>query len=103
MIFGSFPWKKEIECLLKSLRKWSQKPESERAEFYIQRTVFLSAFILRKLMENRKVTDALHNQSIPCKAYPSFRSVSDRVSTFSGLADVSDDYDFTKPEDFRLF
>jgi hypothetical protein len=102
MIFESFPWKQEIERLLKSLRKWSSKPNSERAEFYIQRAVFLSAFIVRKLMENRKVTDALRDQSIRCKAYPSFQPVSDRVSTFSGLADVSDDYDLTKPEDVTL-
>jgi hypothetical protein len=102
MIFESFPWKKEIERLLKSLRKWSSKPTSERAEFYIQRAVFLSAFILRKLMENRKVTDAVRDQSIRCNAYPAFRSVSDRVSTFTGLADVTDDYDFTKPEDVTL-
>jgi hypothetical protein len=102
MIFASFPWKKEMERLLKSLRKWSSKPTSERAEFYIQRAVFLSAFILRKLMENRKVTDAVRDKSMRCKAYPSFRPVSDRVSTFSGLADVGDDYDLTNPEDITL-
>jgi hypothetical protein len=102
MIFASFPWKKEIEHHLHSLRKWSSKPTSERAEFYIQRSVFLSAFVLRKLMENRKVTDAVRDQSISCKAYPSFRKVSDRVSTFSGLADVSDDYNLTNPEEVTL-
>jgi hypothetical protein len=102
MIFESFPWKQEIERLLNSLRKWSPKPSSKRAAFYIQRSVFLSAFILRKLMENREVTDAVRDQSTRCKAYLAFRSVSDRVSTFSGLADVSDDYDLTKPEDVTL-
>jgi hypothetical protein len=102
MIFVSFPWKREIERHLQSLRKWASKPNSQRAEFYIQRAVFLSAFIVRKLMENRKVTDALRDQSIRCKAYPPFRPVSDRVSTFSGLADVSDDYDLTKAEDVTL-
>jgi hypothetical protein len=102
MIFASLPWKKEIERLLKSLRKWSPKPTSQRAEFYIQRAVFLSAFILRKLMENRKVTDAVRDQSIRCKAYLAFRSVSDRVSTFSGLADVNDDYDLANPEEITL-
>ncbi len=102
MIFASFPWKKEIDRLLKSLMKWSFKPTSERSEFYIQRAVFLTAFILRKLMENRKVTDAVRDQSMRCKAYSPFRSVSDRVSTFSGLADVADNYDLTKPEDVTL-
>jgi hypothetical protein len=102
MIFESYPWKQEIERLLKSLRKWSSKPNSERAEFYIQRAVFFSAFAVRKLMENRKLTDALRDKSIRCKAYRSFQPVSDRVSTFSGLADVSDDYDMTKPEEVTL-
>ncbi|MGY4235968.1 hypothetical protein ACVIIW_004915 [Bradyrhizobium sp. USDA 4449] len=102
MIFESFPWKKEVERLLKSLRKWSSKPTSERAEFYIQRAVFLSAFILRKLMENRKVTDPVRDRSVRCKAYRALRPVSDRVSTFSGLADVNDDYDLTNPEEATL-
>jgi hypothetical protein len=99
MIFESYPWKQEIERLLKSLRKWSSKPNSERAEFYIQRAVLFSAFAVRKLIENRKLTDALRDKSIRCKAYRSFQPVSDRVSTFSGLADVSDDYDMTKAEE----
>jgi hypothetical protein len=91
MIFESYPWKKEIGRLLKSLRKWSSKPNSQRAEFYIQRAVFFCAFAMRKLMENRKLTDALRDKAVRCKAYRSLQPVSDRVSTFSGLADVSDD------------
>jgi hypothetical protein len=97
MIFESRPWKKEIERHLTSLRKWSSKPTSARAEFHIQRAVFLSAFILRKLMENRKVTDALRDQSVGCEAFPSLRPVSDRLSTFSGLGDVGEDYDMEHP------
>jgi hypothetical protein len=102
MIFESYSWKKEIERLLKSLRKWSSKPQSERAEFYIQRAVFFSAFAMRKLMENRKLTDALRDKSIRCEAYRALQPVSDRVSTFAGLADVSDDYDMTTPEQITL-
>jgi hypothetical protein len=102
MIFESYPWKNEIGLLLKSLRKWSSKPNSKRAEFHIQRAVFFSAFAMRKLMENRKLTDALRDKSIRCKAYRSLQPISDRVSTFFGLADVNDDYGMTKPEQITL-
>jgi hypothetical protein len=85
MIFESYPWKKEIGRLLKSLRRWSSKPNSETAEFYIQRAVFICAFAMRKLMENRKLTDALRDKSIRCKAYRSLLPVSDRASTFLGF------------------
>jgi hypothetical protein len=102
MIFESYPWKKEIERLLESLRKWSSNLHSRRAEFYIQRAIFFSAFAMRKLMENRKMTDALRDKSIRCKAYPSLQSVSNRISTFAGLADVSEDYDLTRPEEVTL-
>jgi hypothetical protein len=102
MIFESYPWKQEIKRLQKSLRTWAVRPCSDKAEFYIQRAIFVSAFAIRKLMENRKLTDAVRDKSMGCHTFRPFRPISDRVSTFFGLADVTDDYDMTKPEQITL-
>jgi hypothetical protein len=96
MLFESYPWKKEVERHLLLLNKWSKKAKTERARFYLERAVFLSAFILRKMMENRKVTDAVRDRSIRCEAFRPFRPLSDRVSRFWGSD--TDDYDMAKPE-----
>jgi hypothetical protein len=102
MIFEGHPWKQELGRLLSSLSKWSSKPESSRAEFYIQRAVFISAFVMRKLMENRKLTDAVRDRSIRCNAFRPLRPISGRISTFAGLANVTDDYDMQKPEQITM-
>jgi hypothetical protein len=98
MLFESFRWKKEIKRHLLLFKKWSKRPETGRAMFYVERAVFLSAFILRKMMEKRKVTDAVRDRSVRCKGYRPFRPLSDRVSRFTGLVDPSHDYDMAKPE-----
>jgi hypothetical protein len=96
MIFESFPWKMELKRHLLMLQKWSERAKTERARFYLERAVFLTAFILRKMMENRKLTDAVRDRSIRCEAFRSFRPVSDSISRFSGTD--TDDYDMTNPE-----
>jgi hypothetical protein len=100
MIFESFPWKMELKRHLLVSQKWSEKAKTERARFYLKRAVFLSAFILRKMMENRKLTDAVRDRSIRCEAFRSFRPVSDSISRFSGTD--TDDYDMTKPETITI-
>jgi hypothetical protein len=96
MIFESFPWKLELKRHLLLFRKWSETAKTKRARFYLERAVFLSAFILRKMMENRKLTDAARDRSIRCEAFRPIRPLSDRISRFSGSD--TDDYDMTKPE-----
>jgi hypothetical protein len=44
----------------------------------------------------------VRDRSIRCTAYRPFRAISGRISTFSGLADVTDDYDVTRPEEVTL-
>jgi hypothetical protein len=100
MIFESFPWKMELKRHLLLLRKWSKNAKTKRARFYLERAVFLSAFILRKMMENRKLTDAVRDRSIRCEAFRPLRSISDRISRFSGTD--TDDYDMTKSETITI-
>jgi len=96
MIFESYPWKSELRRHLGHFETWGDRSHTERGGFYIERGVFLSAFIVRKLMENRKVTDAIRSRSVRCVAYPAFRPLSDRVSRFFGVFDPNREYDISK-------
>jgi hypothetical protein len=103
MIYESFPWKMELQRHLVLVERWSQKSDARKGGFfYIERGVFLSAFILRKLMENRKLTDALRDRSMRCQSFRAFRPLSDRVFRFFGITDPSQDYDMDNPTDITL-
>jgi hypothetical protein len=97
MIFESRPWKVELVAHLRRFKTWEGKLYTEKGGFYIERGVFLSAFIVRKLMENRKVTDVIRESVISVDAHRAKRPVSDRVSRFFGIADPSLEYDFERP------
>jgi hypothetical protein len=97
MIYESLPWKTELKRHHRAFKTWEGKGHTQRGGFFIERGIFLSAFILRKLMKNRKVTDAIRDRSIRCEAYRPFRPLSDRVSRFFGAFDPDTDYDLTKP------
>lgn len=102
MIFESSPWKSDLLRYLRQFQTWSDKIGTQRGGFYVERAVFLSAFIVRKMMENRKVSDAIRDRSIRCTAYPALRPLSDRVSRFFGVSDPSKDYDMCKPAEVRI-
>jgi len=100
MIFESFPWKRELARNVTVLKTWATKPHTERGGFYVQRSVFLSAFIVRKLMENRKISDAVSNRNIVCNSYHALRPVSDRLSRF--LSGSAEDYDLANPRNMSI-
>lgn len=102
MMLESYPWKMEVQRHQRLLQRWSTLPSTERGDFYIERAVFLSAFILRKMMENKKVTDALRGRSIRCRSYVPFRALSDRVSRFLGVFDPANDYDMADSKEITL-
>jgi hypothetical protein len=102
MISESFPWKMELRRHLLLFNRWSKKYDTQKGGFYLERGVFLSAFILRKLMENRKLTDALRDRSMRCKSFRAFRPLSDRVSRFFGIFDPNKEYDLANPIEVTL-
>jgi hypothetical protein len=57
---------------------------------------------MRKLMENRKVTDRVRNKVIRCESYRPFRPLSDRVSRFHGIFAIEKEYDLSKPDRVQL-
>lgn len=102
MIFESAPWKAELDRHLRHFKTWARKCETERGGFYIERGVFLSAFIVRKLMENRKVTDEVRSRPVSCTSFFAFEKLSDSVARFWGVSDPTRHYDFSKPATLTL-
>ena len=71
MIWESWPWKKELLVLANKLEELLDAYSSEQTEeeycltvFNLEKTIFYSAFIIRKLIENRKLTDKCSKQKI---------------------------------------
>ncbi|MGZ9243608.1 MAG: hypothetical protein ACXW6K_24320, partial [Candidatus Binatia bacterium] len=102
MVLESSPWKQELSRRLDSVQKWASKCHTQRGYCIIERAIFLSSFIVWKLIENRKVTDKIRNRSICCDALKPLRPLSDRVSRFSGVYDTSKEYDLNHPEPLTL-
>jgi hypothetical protein len=98
MIYESYPWKMELKAHLARFKTWEKKSHTEKGGFYIECGVFLSAFIVRKLMENRKITDAVRDGVIEVRSHSAKDPMTSRkVSRFFGISDPSLEYNFEKP------
>jgi hypothetical protein len=102
MIFESLPWKMELKRHLETFNTWSKRGDTARGGFYIERGIFLSAFTIRKLMENRKITDSVRDRTIRCQGFRPFRPLSDRVTKFFGIFDPDREYDLRKSETITI-
>ena len=63
MIHESAPWKRELARCAKHLKP-SKTDCSVEVPFQLERALFLSAFIIRKLVESRKLTDSVARQKL---------------------------------------
>jgi hypothetical protein len=102
MIAESTPWKQELSRNLELVKRWSTKSHTQRGYFLVERSIFLTGFIVRKLIENRKVTDRIRNKSVRCGSFKPLRPLSDRVSRFSGVYDVGREYDLSNHQKLTL-
>jgi hypothetical protein len=50
--------------------RWKGRPFGERRDFLIEKKIFTSAYVMRKLMESLKLSSDLSRYDIPCKTYP---------------------------------
>ena len=97
MIYESQPWKQEVARHIRTIDAWTKKVHTQKGCFLIERGIFLSAFIVRKLIENKKMTDRLKGRTFRCRSYKPFRPLSDRVMQAWGVADIDKQYDLSKP------
>ena len=79
MILESWPWKQELlnhaNVISETLVNYSstdiEEEELGAMEFRLERAVFYSAYIIRKLIENGKLTDICSTQKISVSVYKS--------------------------------
>lgn len=76
MIFDSLPWKKELHKLSERLHKVSLHSKmSETKAVSCEKTIFISAYIIRKLSEASKLSYELKSISFPIKKYSNVKHV----------------------------
>ena len=73
MIYVSLPWKNELKRIKKYLESNSLYDKNGNTNeikiFHFEKNLFISAFIIRKLIESDKMSDYIDNLSIKVKAY----------------------------------
>ena len=71
MIRESYPWKRDLLRDANIIERWaSKKTDSEYRVMLLEKKVFLSAFVIRKLIEDYKISDKIAECSILCRVYP---------------------------------
>lgn len=70
MIYNSEDWKKELKKINKRL-----KTSKYRKFFTIEKDIFISAFIVRKLIESDKMTDRIDNYMLDTVAYKPIKEI----------------------------
>ena len=66
MVAESYLWKRELLNDREVIARWSRKPPSAKRDFLIEKKLVLSAFCIRKLMDDYKLTDSIRNYGVPC-------------------------------------
>ena len=73
MIYVSLPWKNELKRIKKYLESnnlYDKKGIANDTKiFHFEKNIFISAFIIRKLIESDKMSDYIDNLSIKVKIY----------------------------------
>lgn len=74
MIWDSYPWKRYLYKIANYLEKQSkQKKWRKESDFILEKNIFQSAYIIRKLFDTFKLTYNLRNYSIPIIKYPNIK------------------------------
>ena len=93
MIYESSPWKRELIKDADIIFRWSaKKTNSDYREFVLEKKIFLSAFSIRKLIDDCKITDKVKNHLLPCVE---FKKISERNINFTNRHRVPDYFDFS--------
>jgi hypothetical protein len=90
MIWESKRWKDELLGNAKLLRQLEKKRRTEGRAFQFERSIFLSAYIMRKLHEARKLSSAWEKREVTCIIYP----LKGRVPDLMNWHRLSEFYDF---------
>ena len=102
MIYDSTPWKRELRRSASILSAWCRKPPTERGYFLIEKHVFLSAFVVRKLFDSHKITDSVQSQPVALTFFPAKLNVLGGIASVIGKPYVDEVYDVETSENRSL-
>ena len=92
MINESYPWKRDLLKDADIIERWAAKiTASESRDALIENKIFLSAYVIRKLIENYKLTDKAAAGTVKCRLC---RTLGRKVDTFN-RHDIDKLYDFS--------
>jgi hypothetical protein len=96
MIWESQPWKVALRQDVRSLRRLADAPVTDKRTMKYERTLFLAAFSIRKLIEANKLTDRVARINIKCRRIPVLDE--DRIPDRLNWHRIEAFYDLSKPE-----
>jgi hypothetical protein len=104
MIWESEPWKVELNSLSKKIKASADcLQRNDEAQFELERAFFYAAFVIRKLIEDGKITDRTAGHSIELDAYTSLRSKKDDlIQVLVGPYKIDEEYDLLNPHKLRF-
>lgn len=99
MIYESYPWKDDLLKISKKLSKrLVQKRWSNRSDYCFEKEIFISFYIIRKLIEANKLSSDIINLKIDCITYPS----SNKTVTFTNKHRTDELFLFDKMKDHKV-
>jgi hypothetical protein len=70
VIGESRPWKNDLLVNARLLKRITSKRRSARRSFEFERTLFVSAYVMRKLWEAGKLSSSWKQRGVPCVLHP---------------------------------
>jgi len=83
MIYESEPWRRDLIGDVALIERWSAAKISERQMFLLEKKLFLTAFVVRKLYEARKIPDRVIAREIGVKSF-----ATKSIPTWFGCGDI---------------
>jgi hypothetical protein len=81
MLYESQFWKEDLTKIAKRLKKRSRTPSSDEMAFVkTEKDIFIGFYMVRKLAESQKITDASANLEIDAISYPRLDERVDRIN-----------------------
>ena len=104
MQFHDDRWKAELAVYAKQIETTEVLRSSPDDDLFLaERPIMYSAFILRKLIEDKAVTDSLASRSVDVHAYPSTRNGrAVFLEVMLGQLEVQNEFDLNAPFDLRV-
>lgn len=110
MIFESWFWKRELVSLISELEAWGPRHIQDFKEdfwkgesgFRVERSLFQSAMVVRRLIDSNKVTDRVAGMSISLEQYKAKAQGSHTAFSILGSVDILEWFDMTNAERLNI-